>query len=237
MPELEHHDHLYIRFLKELRPDEATLLAAIPQDGGAPVPHWYRPGTEAATVAWIDRMNGQRRNVYFQPNKVRDDFAGDKPKGEDIERIDFVHFDWDEPKNKQRSFLDQPVERRSIATANSLDELLRYAERLFHPGDGAMPQPTMRWETGGGIQGLYRLPASVSREQAEELNKAMIAVGGRWGDAGTWNIDRLCRFSGTTNWPNADKQAQGRGPIKAGLPHGSKRPTDPEELMLSHGVV
>lgn len=232
MQKLDHHEDPRIRFLKELRPGEPTLLAAIPQNDGAPVSHWYRPGGEAATLKWLDTMNGgeKRHNVYFQPNKVREDFTGDKPKVEDFERIDFAHFDWDVPKNKQQSFLSQPDEARQKAFAKGLGDLLSYAEKVFFPHSGPMPQPTMRWETGGGVQGLYRLAAPPDREEAEALNKALIAAGGRWGDPGTWNIDRLCRIPRTTNWPNAAKRAQGRGPISAGAPHGSGRPVDPTEL-------
>ncbi|MCI0348313.1 MAG: hypothetical protein L0Z53_02715 [Acidobacteriales bacterium] len=37
------------------------------------------------------------------------------------------------------------------------------------------------------------------------------------GDKGTWNLDRVMRLPGTTNWPDAVKRERGRVPADARL--------------------
>lgn len=49
----------------------------------------------------------------------------------------------------------------------------------------------------------------------ELYNQALIRA--LRGDKGTWNLDRVMRLPGTTNWPDAVKRERGRVPADARL--------------------
>lgn len=209
------HEDPRIRFLKDLRPDEPTLLAAIPAKGGTPTPHWFRLGGEAVTVDWIEQSN-RTHNIYFHVNRVRSNFKDRKASAKDIDRIDFAHLDADVPKNRQMNFLERPFEERAKLFEDQLKKLGGELSSLFLKPESPIPMPSFRWSSGGGSWALWRVFEDVSADDAVELNKALIAAAGRWGDKTTFDISRLARLPGTTNHPDEKKREQGRGPRMAG---------------------
>jgi hypothetical protein len=141
-------------------------------------------------AAWIARHN-HTRNIYFSINKAKEGKKKKTTKA-DIGWIVATHVDVD------------------INGGRDEVEEARIVERL------RADRPTLVIFSGGGYQGIWRfadpLPASEDRnvDRVELLNKRLARR--HEGDVKCWNIDRVMRLVGTTNWPDVKKRAKGRVP-------------------------
>ncbi|MGO9627244.1 MAG: DUF5906 domain-containing protein [Steroidobacteraceae bacterium] len=139
--------------------------------------------------AFIEKYRGKQYNLYWSVNPT-DKFVDKKPDKTDIESVGWLHVDIDDP------------------SPEALDRLRNYR----------VP-PTLIIFSGGGYQGFWKLRepqhANGNAERLEAYNQLLIRDLG--GDKGTWNIDRVMRLPGTTNYPTATKLKKGRVPIDASL--------------------
>jgi hypothetical protein len=138
--------------------------------------------------------------VYFGLNPPKTD-ADKKTKKEDIARIEWLHVDLDPQPGV-------PREEARQAITDKLDSL---------EGDAA---PSIVIDSGNGFQAMWRLDMAVPNkdgmtDRVEAINNGIAEKLG--GDTGTWNIDRILRLPGTTNFPNAKKRAAGRTAAPASL--------------------
>jgi hypothetical protein len=75
--------------------------------------------------------------------------------------------------------------------------------------------PSVILDSGGGYQGIWYLAGDADAIDVEDINRRIAhAIGA---DLGCFNIDRLLRYPGPMNWPNAAKRARGRVPVASSL--------------------
>lgn len=168
--------------------DEVHLVAIVP-DGNTMGRHF---GSDRdAAVAWAAAQNSAGKNVYWTVNAVRP--VDRKPKKSDILAARFVHVDIDPPANDTEW---------SKASARQL------LQEHQHP-------PSFIIDSGNGLQAFWRLEEPIENwEQVEAVNLQARFV---FGADACHNIDRLMRVPGLANYPNAKKQAAGRGVVIASV--------------------
>ena len=177
-------------FLRAVTPPgtHMTVVAIDPKkEKGACVGMGFDADTIAAVQAFIDAHPDH--NLYWTPNPLKQR-VDKKPTKSDVAEMRWVHLDLDDP----------------------TDEALARLRSFQLP-------PTFIVFSGGGYQAFWRLrePIRVNGNLAEleAANRAVMSTLG--GDKGTYNIDRIMRLPGTTNWPTKTKLAKGREPIEARL--------------------
>ena len=176
-------------FLRDCVRDAIQLVAIWPD--GPVVGHWF--GSDATSAAqWASDTNALGYNIYWTVNVARPGTGG-KPSKEDITHARFVHVDIDPPRD---------------AADWSIGDAIASVIPL---------QPSVLVASGGGLQALWRLDVPAQPTEVEAVNKAVASVTG--GDPACWNVDRLFRVPGTTNFPSATKQARGRTPALAVVVH------------------
>lgn len=139
-------------------------------------------------------------NLYFAVNRTRRPMTT-KPKKIDVRFFDFVHVDIDPPTD--------------VADLEAWQQATRATVKAC-----AFP-PSFLWCSGNGIQALWRIrepilldsPAAIALCERRNDGVARLFEDG---DTTTWNIDRVLRIPGTTNFPNATKRAAGRIARKTG---------------------
>lgn len=161
-------------------------LVAITPDG--PITGKFFGEDAASAAAWAAEQNLAGRNIYWTVNVSS---GGDKkPSKADITSLRFYHVDVDPPKN------GQPWDKEAALQA------------LIARGN-----PSFVIDSGNGLQALWRHDAlSTDQAAVEDVNRGLELT---FAGDHCWNIDRLLRVPGTTNWPDAKKLAAGRLPSAA----------------------
>lgn len=177
-------------FLRHVAPETGymNVVAIDPKEGDIEALA-FTPETVAELAPFIHEH--REWNLYWSTNPLRT-ALNKKAAKEDVAALSWVHLDLDDPS-------DAALERL----------------RTYH-----VP-PTLILFSGGGYQAFWRLRESVpingNIEVLEAANRRVLA------DLdpehpGTYNVDRIMRLPGTTNWPTATKLAKGRtGPVEARL--------------------
>lgn len=180
-----------VEFLQKWRPSGPWVLCAF-QDDMPPRAARFTVDQLGEMRSWIEEMNGERRNIYFTVNRVKDDLRK-KAKKTDVVALDWLHVDVDPDKGK-------PLQ----------EEQQRILERL----QTYLPKPTCVLFSGGGYQAFWRLqdPIEVDGDLAkiEDAERYNRQIAGELGGDNCYNADRIMRVPGTINWPNAKKREAGR---------------------------
>lgn len=142
--------------------------------------------------AWIKAENAKGRNAHWSANLVLPGLNS-KPKKSDIIGVRVAHVDIDPPKG-------DPTWSKDAA---------------FAALAGSNPAPSVIISSGSGLQALWWLTETTDIATIEQINRGTSSKLG--GDKGTWNVDRLLRLPGTTNYPDKKKQALGRVPSPSAL--------------------
>ncbi|KAA0214582.1 MAG: hypothetical protein DWB43_10720 [Lautropia sp.] len=186
-------------FLNTFRPGGPWLLVAIhPDKKGSPLAVSFQDAAQAET--WATKRN-KTHNIYFSINPAAK-ALNKKPTKADIARLEWLHVDLD-----PRAGEDFEQERQRIKS-------------LLNGGmPKDIPAPSLVIDSGGGYWGLWRLaePLDLNGDpdkivQAEAFN---VELANRLGGDHCFNIDRIARLPGLTNWPDAKKRAKGREPREA----------------------
>jgi hypothetical protein len=177
-----------LAFLKKVLPETGwSSLIAIDPESGAISGHAVNRESLQQVEPWLEEQTTGHRNLYWTPNEVASPLDK-KPKKSDILTFRYVHLDLDDP------------------SPEALARLKSY--RL---------PATIILFSGGGYQAFWKLKEPVrvngNATQLEAANKQVSADLG--GDKGTWNLDRIMRLPGTTNWPDETKRARGRKAAQA----------------------
>ncbi len=187
-----------VAHLRWLRPEGPWSLTAIPPDGGATNTDTFGPDTELNMWEWLRDRSG-RMNLYFMVNPSRTVLKS-KAKKEDVEELAWLHVDIDPRKG------ETPEQGR----ARALEALQTFS-----------PPPSLIIDSGGGLQGFWRLDDGVyiggdipRAEEVEAYNQQLeITLGGD----SCHNVDRIMRLPGTINLPNEKKRKAGRVPRLASI--------------------
>lgn len=187
-----------ISFLQSLRPGGPWNLTAIVPDGPITSATFTDP---AAACAWIEKHAG-RANLHFVPNPApKPSGKGGRVRKDDVPVIEYLHGDFDVDKVAEGQDLDGlSLPQRKAA----VEDDMTYSGLT----------PTMLVDSGGGLQGLWRLPEPLpatpeNMEWAEGANR-WLAGQFAGGEAECANIDHLLRLPGTLNFPNEKKRKRGR---------------------------
>jgi hypothetical protein len=177
-----------VDFLAHVLPDEGwSAVVAIHPETGKCHGLGVSKPTLAEVGPWLEQHADC--NLYWSVNALPKRI-NKKPAKKDITHMHWVHGDIDDP---------------SDATLAKL--------RAYR-----VP-PTAIVFSGGGYQAFWRLTEPVyvngNLAELEGANQRIIADLG--GDPGTFNLDRVMRLPGTTNWPTATKRARGRTPAATRL--------------------
>jgi hypothetical protein len=177
-----------IEFLKLVLPEDAwSVLVAIHPTTGTCVGIGVSRLTLDEVPPWIERH--KEWNLYWSPNSLASRLDK-KPLKTELAHMRYVHADLDDPSDG------------ALASIR-----------------GHRLAPTMIVRSGGGFNGYWALrePQAINGnlESLEAANKRMIADLNA--DKGTWNVDRILRLPGTTNWPTKKKLERGRVPVPAEL--------------------
>jgi hypothetical protein len=187
-----------MRFLRGLRPDGPWNLMAIAPD---------KPGIESVVLVdpskarkWLaERV--ESKNLHYLPNPAPSPTgAAGRANKADVSAVEYLHADIDLdklPADHRWFDLDLPARK---------SEAIRMLDGFDDPGP-----PTMVVDTGGGLQALWHLNASVALGNdayAERFNAHLAEVLG--GDPGTFTVAQPLRLPGTINFPNSRKIARGR---------------------------
>lgn len=198
-----------VAFLREVRPSGFRVLVAIDPElrsgeAGKIETRSFAAREEAELAEWVGRRNGDdQMNVYWTVNAVARPLAK-KPAREDVDAVEFLHVDVD------------PDKRRPLA-----EERARLHD-LFGPRlPAGVPAPSILIDSGGGLQGFWRLAAPMpiggSPERYEEAARYNQQLEVLFGADACHNVDRIMRLPGTVNWPDARKRAAGRAPALAAV--------------------
>ena len=167
---------------------------------GAAKPHvktYAQDEAESATRFVAANNNDEvKRNIYFLPNA---EFLNGSRSKANLTSARFVHVDLD-----CKDYKGTEVEQRDQILGLLTDPSMR---------PRGIPAPTATWFTGGGYQAVWRLTDPVSLDEAEGLNRALLAA--FQGGPGTHDPSRLLRVPWTMNWLNDVKRDAGRMPSLA----------------------
>jgi Mesyanzhinovviridae DNA primase len=190
-------------FLRTVHPDGPWALAAIDPDLSAGHDDKIKcrtlPTTDEVGLARFIERHNDRRNVYYQINRVRPNLGGRRARKRHVVECVALHCEIDPPEGGDLAQWQQ--ERRTELVAWRVADL---------------PRPTMVVFSGSGFQLLWLLDEPTADVEAvESRNRALVRRFG--GDAGTWTVDRLLRLPGTLNHPGERKRRKyGRtGPVLA----------------------
>lgn len=181
-----------IDFLLWVRPEGYWILTAIFPDGGPTKTATFEPETIEDCKRWIAARSEEEMNLYWMVNPARSKLNS-KAKKEDVEELAWLHVDIDPRRG------EDPAEARAAALKKLTD---------------FTPPPSLIIDSGGGLQGLWRLDEPLyiggnipAAEEAEAYNQQIETLLG--GDA-CHNCDRILRLPFTINRPNKKKRAAGR---------------------------
>jgi hypothetical protein len=169
----------------------------------------FKPGEEAAVLAWLKQHNDH--NLYFTANlakprdqwpKRKDGAQSDRPTREDLAAMVCLHADID-PR----------------AGENVLEEQERIGKLLRSPRPRELPPPSLVVFTGGGFQALWRLKEPVAIKDlahADDLARYNLQIRNLLDGDSAQDLSRVLRLPGTINWPNKLKrEKKGRQPALA----------------------
>lgn len=143
-----------------------------------------------SAVEWAQALNANGFGIYWTVNKVREGF-NPKPGKADIRAARFIHVDIDPPRDSSGF--------NKAATLETLDSL-RFP-------------PSFVIDSGNGLQAFWRLDGdSANLPAIEAINQQVRTL---FSADACFNIDRLMRVPGCTNWPSPTKEARGRKPTIA----------------------
>ncbi len=192
-------------FLNKFRPGGPWLLVAIhPDKKGSPDGVTFTDAAKAE--AWALAQN-KTHNIYFSINPTRKPL-NKKAEKTDIARLEWLHVDIDPAAGED--FEQERQRIKAILTTNRPQ---------------GIPEPSIIIDSGNGFWGMFRLsepldippPASETDkpwEKAEAYNRHLETV---FRADHCFNIDRIARLPGLTNWPDANKRKKGRVPRDAEL--------------------
>lgn len=187
-------------FLRQYSPAGPWVLSAKKGKADPFKTKTFRPQTEAAGRAWVERLNLDRHHIYFMVNPpIRD--LDNKAKKEDVRDMAVLHVDIDPKKGPDAP---PPAEARTSAIAE--------LEKADHA-----PPPSIIIDSGGGVQAIWLLDEPLpidghvpAAEEAEAYNQHLET---KLGGDRCHNLDRVLRLVGTVNW----KREHGREPRLAEL--------------------
>lgn len=192
-------------FLNKFRPGGPWLLVAIhPDKKGSPDGVTFTDAAKAE--AWALEKN-KTHNIYFSINPTRKPL-NKKAEKTDIARLEWLHVDIDPAAGED---FEQERERIKAMLTTKRPE--------------GIPEPSIIIDSGNGFWGMFRLsepldiPPPTSEtdkpwERAEAYNRHLETV---FRADHCFNIDRIARLPGLTNWPDANKRKKGRVPRDAEL--------------------
>lgn len=184
-----------VAFLQRFAPAGPWALTAIVPDGKT-FTQTFRSSTLTQMREWIDAHQGQR-NIYFHVNPVTHDLNKKAEKTE-IAELAWLHVDID----------PRPGEDPAAEKIRALGKLREFS-----------PAPTVIIDSGGGVQGFWRLrepvPTNGELTRCQQLEAYNIQLERLFGADACHNIDRVMRLPGTINLPNARKIKKGRKPALA----------------------
>lgn len=155
-------------------------LVAITPDG--PITGRYFGADAAAAGEWAAHENAAGRNIYWTVNLVTPGL-NTKPKKSDIIGIRCAHVDVDPPKVGN---WDKPAALEALVTRGA---------------------PSVVIDSGNGWQALWWLNEVTDVATIEHINQGIQEA---FKADHCWNVDRLLRLPGTTNYPDAKKRLAGR---------------------------
>lgn len=188
-----------IEFMSWLNPAAPMYLEHMRSDGPPrPTAKPYPAHDGASAKRFVTANNGDdlRRNMYWLPNS---EFLSGKRLKANLTAARFLHVDLD-----CKDYPGTEGEQSDRIIGLLLDERER---------PKGIPSPSAVWFTGGGYQAVWRMAESIGIEQAEQLNRALLAA--LQGGPGTHDPSRLLRLPGTVNWLNDKKRKDGRTPARA----------------------
>ena len=171
-----------------------TTIVAIEPDGPTTARYFDETITPAVT-RWAKARNGAGKNLYFHINEPKAGLAKKAAKA-DIIKIRAV------------AFLDIDAK-----DGRSLEQALAAII------SSSLPPASAIIASGGGFQPLWLLdvPVPASPNVVARLEALGERLEPMTGSDAVRNIDRILRLPFTKNYPNAKKQAAGRGISVAGL--------------------
>jgi len=176
--------------LRKIYPEGPWGLTAIEVDG--PALHTESCTTDEQVTAFLQRHVAS--NIYYDLNRLA---------GGHIDVVHYLHVDLN----------PRPHEDFAI----ELERLRQLVETP--PGD--LPLPTGAIFSGGGYQLIWALepPVEVGGDLTviEDIKRYNRAIQELYGAEDCYNIDRILRLAGTTNWPRQRKRSHGQVPIRARL--------------------
>lgn len=200
-----------IGFLSALRERGPWNLTAIVPDG----PIHSATFTDGAKMrGWLERHVGHA-NLHYSANPASTPSGvGGRVRKEDLDRIEFLHGDFDVDKLPE----GHPLANDTIMQRKSTVEFDMEMQTT----------PTLLVDSGGGLQGLWRLaepllPTPENIELVEGMNR-WLAQQFPGGEPQCADVAHLLRLPGTINFPNAKKKERGRT-------------VAPTKLLMSTGEV
>jgi hypothetical protein len=183
----------FLRGLLAARSAGVTLVAI--SSSGRPEGRFVDLAGASAACLWAADRNRRGANLYWTPAETFRP-VHKKPRKRDLAR---VFWTWADVDPKAETVEDLATERIAI-------------EARLRGSD-----PDLLIDSGRGFWAFWRLDAPLEGEdgfgEAERVNRSLAAALG--GDGGSWNVDKLARLPGTTNWPNPRKAGKGARPRRA----------------------
>lgn len=193
-----------MRFLIALRAEGPWTVTAIVPDGkGAPTRTFYGAREHEKMRRWLEMQNSGGAGVYFCANPVRWR-RWKRPCESDIGRFEYVGLDFD------------PLKGESVKGCQ--------ARVRSHLKGFPKLKPTFLWQSGNGMQALWRVRPAIQLNTASgpplAKSKAMGLIetmGGRENSIdSTQSLEHLFRIPGMVNFPNRAKRLAGRVACRAG---------------------
>jgi hypothetical protein len=136
-------------FLEIINPLGSPTLVAISETGKV-VAKTFANNDHAGTLAWVEKKNHHKFNIYFHVNPLKPDVIDRKAKKSDIDCVTSFHVDLDDPSNLASTRLQ-----------------------------AIKPKPTVILFSGGGYQAFWKLDEPLhDMEKAEAINRGLaLALG------------------------------------------------------------
>jgi hypothetical protein len=186
-----------VAFLERWRPGGPWVLTSISLEKKTNT-RTFSQATVSDMVAWLNARQGVE-NIYFMVNPARRELTN-KAQKSDVEALAWLHID-----------IDPRVGEDGAAEKARAEKLLR----------GFTPPATVIIDSGGGVQGFWRLeepvPINGDVARAEELEAYNQQLEILFGGDHCHNVDRIMRLPGTINVPDAKKLKKGRVPALASV--------------------
>jgi predicted P-loop ATPase len=164
----------------------------------SPVHRTYAASDRNSAESFVAMNNSAdlRRNLYFLPNA---EFLGGKRGKANLSAVRFLHADLD-----GKDYPGTPAEQLDTILGLLVDATKR---------PKAIPPTSAVCFTGGGYQAFWRLAEPIGVDEAEQINRAILAA--LQGEGNTHSPAQLMRLPWTVNWLNAKKRQDGREPALA----------------------